>query len=120
MTVPILIFSIVLVITSVALALFEEVVLAIELALALVGSPLLALNFLAASPGLDFPIFAQLDQLFLAAEHSSLPQTFRFSLGLAENFLCRLFCRRLGCLLTSELDVAAALTADDKKNRTGN
>src|SRR6185295_19094206 len=102
------------------LALLQQVVLAIELGLLVLDAPFLALDFLAAAAGFDLPLLAQLDQLFLAGEDCGLARAFRLALCVTQDLLCGLFRRRLGVLLTPQLNATAAFGANYKKNRTGN
>jgi hypothetical protein len=103
-----------------ALPLLEQIVLAVQLTFFVLDAPLFALDLFSPTAGFDFPLFAKLDQLFLARQDGGLAEAFRLSIRLAEDFLRRFFRGCLSCLLPPELDTFSALSPNNKKNRTGN
>ena len=90
------------------------------MAFALVDPSFLALDFFAAASGLLLPLFTELDQLFLSAEDCRFAKAFCLALGFADDSFRGFFSCRLSSLLATHLGVSAELSADYKKNRTGN
>src|SRR5688572_13983097 len=100
-------------------ALLEHVELAIEHAVALLDPFLLALDLFPAAARFHLPRFAELDQLFLARDDSTLPEILGFALGLAQDPLRRLVSGRFRKRLVAPLGALTCPPAKKEESHGG-
>src|SRR6185436_15253011 len=88
----------------------------LELVLLLVEATFLAFDLFAAVAGFSFPGLTELDLLFFARDYGRLPSGFSFSLGVANDSLCRfLGCRFCGRLALYFIAASPALSYKEKR-----